>query len=251
MLLLAGIPVAGAVLAIAALVVVGPGSDPFGAGNEADDGILRAGIVDQLSLTAPNPEFRQEATDLLEENGYAVEYIAGEDVTVDLYRSLPERDYDLLILRVHSTAEVSRGEEDVTAVSLFTGEPYSRELYYDEQVDGRVGFAQYTEESDKLFGVTSKFVRSSMEGEFDDTVVLMMGCQGFINAEGAEAFASRGAKAFIGWDGLVSANHTDEATQTLLRYLVVQGQEPAEAIAQTMAAVGPDPDYDSQLVSRP
>jgi hypothetical protein len=222
-----------------------------GGGSENDDGVLRAGIVDQLSLTAPNPEFRQQATSLLEENGYTVEYIPGEDVTVDLYRSLPEQDYDLLILRVHSTAEVSRGEEDVTAVSLFTGEPYSKDLYYDEQVEGKIGFAQYTEESEKLFGVTSKFVRNSMKGKFDDTVVLMMGCQGFINAEGAEAFAARGAKAFIGWDGLVTASHTDEATQTLLSYLVAQELEPADAIAATMVDVGPDPDYKSQLVSRP
>jgi hypothetical protein len=234
------------------LLVSAPGRDFLSAGSDdRDDGVLRAGIVDQLSLTAPNLEFREEVTGLLENEGFVVDYIPGEDVTVDLYRSLPQRDYDLLILRVHSTAEVSRGEEDVTAVSLFTGQPYRSDLYRDEQLEGRIGFAQYTEESEKLFGITSRFVRESMQGQFDDTLVLMMGCQGFINAEGAEAFAARGARAFIGWDGLVSANHTDEATQTLLRYLIVQDQEPADAIARTMAEVGPDPDYQSQLVSRP
>jgi hypothetical protein len=250
LLLFAAVPLGAGVLALAAVLASPLGTDLLGGGG-GDDGVLRAGIVDQLSLTAPNPEFRQEATRMLENDGYTVEYVSGEDVTVDLYRSLPERDYDLLILRVHSTAEVSRGEEDVTAISLFTGEPYSRDLYYDEQLDGRVGFAQYTEESPKLFGVTSRFVRNSMKGKFDDTLVLMMGCQGFLNAEGAEAFEARGARAFIGWDGLVSATHTDEATQTLLRYLIVQDQEPADAIARTMTDVGPDPDYNSQLVSRP
>jgi hypothetical protein len=222
----------------------------FGAGDDSDD-VQRAAIVDQLSLTAPNQQFVDEATAFLEGNAYEVDYFSGEQITVDFYRRLPEGDYDLLLLRVHSTADVSRGEEDVTAVSLFTGQPYSRDLFYDEQLEGKVGFAQYTEESPKLFGITSEFVRESMKGEFDDTVVLMMGCQGFINSQGAEAFEAKGAQTFIGWDGLVSAQHTDEATMLLLRHLIEGEEAPADAIAQTMASVGPDPDYGSRLVSRP
>jgi hypothetical protein len=240
------------VAAVLAAVVLSPaGFGVFSIEGDRDDGALRAGIVDQLSLTAPNEAFREDATRLLENSGYEVEYFPGEEVTVDFYRVLPERDYDLLVLRVHSTAEVSRGEEDVTSVSLFTGQDYDRELYLEEQLEGRIGFAQYTEQSPKLFGITSEFVRESMKGDFDDTVVLMMGCQGFINAEGAEAFAEKGAKSFIGWDGLVSASHTDEATELLLRYLVQEEKEPAKAIELTMEAVGPDPDYGSQLVARP
>jgi hypothetical protein len=206
--------------------------------------------VDQLSLTAANPEFVNESRNLLETNGYEVDYFAGEDVTVDLYRSLPERDYDLVILRVHSTAIITRGEEDVTSVSLFTGQPYTRDLYDEEQLQGRVGFAQYTEDGPKYFGVTSDFIRNSMKGQFDDATIVMMGCQGFINDRGAEAFADKGARTFIGWDGLVSAKHTDEATRLLLRHLVAEGADPEDAVASTMADIGPDPDYGSRLVSK-
>lgn len=235
----------------AAVVTLALVAGPDLTGGNDSDGPRRAAIVDQLSLSSPNPEFVQESISLLESNNYEVDYFPGEEVTVELYRNLPKGNYDLLLLRVHSTAEVTRGEEDVTSVSLFTGEPYSRELYYDEQVDGRVGFAQYTAESPRLFGITSEFVRKSMEGNFDNAVVLMMGCQGFINAQGAEAFEEKGARAFIGWDGLVSAQHTDEATALLLRHLVEEKAEPSDAIAQTMASVGPDPDYGSRLVARP
>ena len=210
----------------------------------------RAVLVDQLSLTAENPSFVESTTDLLESNGYEVDYVPGTDVTVDLYRTLPKRNYDLVILRVHSTAEVSRGEEDVTSVSLFTGQPYSRDLYYQEQVQGRVGFAQYTEDGPMYFGVTSDFVRDSMEGQFNDALVIMMGCQGFINDRGAEAFAEKGARTFIGWDGLVSAQHTDEAVGDLLGRIVRDGDDPREAVAGTMLDVGPDPDFGSQLISR-
>lgn len=233
-------------------LLVSPAGEPVrGVIGDSGDGTRRAALVDQLSLTAANPRFVEDTTNLLESNGYEVDYFEGTDVTVDLYRTLPKRGYDLVVLRVHSTAEISRGEEDVTSVSLFTGQPYSRELYYEEQLQGRVGFAQYTGDGPKYFGVTSEFVRDSMEGKFNDALVIMMGCQGFLNDRGAEAFADKGASTFVGWDGLVSAKHTDEAVGALLRHIVADGADVEEAVAMTMLDVGPDPDFGSQLVSRP
>lgn len=236
---------------LTAVFVAGPGRSVIGLSSDPDDGQITAAIVDQLELTVPNPQFVSDVTALLEDNGYTVDYVPGEEVTVDLYRQLPKLDYDVIILRVHSTAEISRGSEDVTSVSLFTGEPYHEELYVDEQLSGAVGFAQYNEDSPRLFGVTAEFVRSYMEGSFDDTLILMMGCQGFINSEGASAFADKGARTFIGWDGLVSAQHTDDASRLLLRYLIDDGIAVRSAIDRTMAEVGPDPDFGSQLVARP
>jgi hypothetical protein len=171
---------------------------------------------------------------------------------VDYYRNLPAQDYELVILRTHSTVEVSRGEDSVGEVSLFTNEPYSEDLYYDEQVQGKIGFAQYTDEStEKYFGITSRFIRESMKGDFNDAVVVMMGCQGIENKEAADAFADRGARNFIGWDGLVSADHTDEATELLLQYMVGESATPREAAAHAMALVGPDPDFGSRLAVSP
>lgn len=239
-----------AAAAVAAVLLIPGGRGAVGL-SSGDDDALTAIIVDQLDLTVPNPEFVADVTELLERDGYSVDYVGGDDVTVDFYRTLPKGDYDLVILRVHSTAEVSRGDDSVTSVSLFTGQSYSETLYYEEQLRGAVGFAQYTEDSPKLFGVTAEFVRNDMEGRFDDTVVLMMGCQGFINAEGAEAFSEKGARTFIGWDGLVSADHTDEATRLLLRHLISDGAGSRDAVDLTMAEIGPDPDFGSQLVARP
>jgi hypothetical protein len=203
-------------------------------GGSGDDE-MRAGIVDQLSLTAPNPQFGEDARRILEERGYEVDYFPGEQVDVDLYRSLPERDYDILLLRTHSTAEVERGEESVQSVSLFTNEPYSRDLYYDEQLAGHLGFAYYEEDGPQFFGITADFIKNSMKGDFGDTIVFGMGCH----------------RTFIGWDGLVSADHTDRATLDLLQRMLANDDEPAEAVAMTMAQVGPDPDYGSVLVARP
>ena len=202
-----------AVLLLVAGLILSPAGEPVRGVFEGSGGPKRAAIVDQLSLTVANPQFIQETTDLLKSDGYEVDYYKGEDVTVDLYRTLPERDYDLVLLRVHSTAIVSRGEEDVTSVSLFTGQSYSRDLYYEEQLQGRVGFAQYTEDGPKFFGITSDFVRNSMKGTFDDTVVLMMGCRASSTTERGSSPQRRPHLHRLGRHGV--RRHTDDATELL------------------------------------
>jgi hypothetical protein len=211
----------------------------------------RAVIVDQLSASQPNSAFGENVRGILEGDGYVVDYYAGDQVTVDLYRSLPEGNYDLVILRTHSTAVVSRGEEEVQTVSLFTNEAYSEQAYREEQLKGRVGFAQYSEEGPKWFGVTTSFVKDSMKGNFDDALVIGMGCQGLVNDLAAEAFAAKGAKAFIGWDSNVSAEHTDKATERVLQLITSEGLTASEATAKTMSELGPDPYYGGSLVARP
>ena len=67
----------------------------------------------------------------------------------------------------------------------------------------------------------------------------------------AAAFAGRGAGAVVGWDATVSARHTDLATLSMLRYLLVDELPVQEAAAASMAEVGPDPFYDSVFLSYP
>ncbi len=217
-------------------------------GEGSPAGPKTAAIVDQLSLTQPNPEFVSSARSLLAEAGYLVDYFAGEQVTVDLYRSLPQRDYDMIILRVHAgiTTEVdaSSGERTETEyVSLFTGEPHTPGKYPDEELN-RLGRARYYEDADPLFGIGPDFITDSMEGRFDDTLIIMMGCDGLRSQRTAQAFLDKGAQAFVSWTQPVSASHTDATTQRLLERLLIEGQPTSEAVRQTAAEVGPDPAYE-------
>jgi hypothetical protein len=247
---LIGLAAAGiaAVLAVAvvALVIAGGGSD---AGT--DDGRKTAVIVDQLQLTAPNPEFVSNARGMLSEAGYTVDYVAGSDVTVDLYRTLPAKKYDLVILRVHAgiTTEVdaSSGERTGTEyVSLFTGEPYDDTKYPAEQLN-RLGKARYDETSDPLFGIGPEFVSKSMDGDFGGATVVMMGCDGLRSQTTAEAFLDRGASSFVSWTKPVSSTHTDEATEKLLQHLLVEGMQIEDAVETTAGELGPDPSYEGEL----
>ena len=222
-----------------------------GDNSAANDGVKRAVIVDQLSLTQPNPDFIAETRSTLTAAGYEVDYFSGEEVTVETYRSLPDRGYDLVLLRVHAgiTTEVNRttGERTGTEyVSLFTGEAYDEEKSAAGRVLG-LGSARYNRNSDPLFAIGPSFVDDSMEGDFGGALIIMMGCDGLRSQRTAEAFLDRGASAFVSWTKPISASHTDMATEALLQRLLVDGLPVEDAVAQTAEEVGPDPVYKGEL----
>ena len=209
-----------------------------------------AAIVDQLALTQPNPAFAEAATSTLEQAGYVVDYYPGEQVTVDFYRSLPAKPYDLIILRVHSG--LARDEGEPTGyVSLFTGEPFSDTKHYEDAEAGRLARARYYDDSPEYFSIVPDFIESSMAGRFEGTTIIIMGCDGLTTDTAAQAFVHKGAKAVVGWSGRVSAAHTDKATERLLRHLLIDRLSTRDAVARTMGEVGPDPEYNSTYLVYP
>ena len=206
----------------------------------------RAAIVDHLALTQPNTAFAEAATDLLERAGYAIDYYPGEEVTVEFYRQLPTLGHELIILRVHS-ALGRVGDRLADWVTLFTSDSYDKTRFRTDQTKQRLSMVSYYEDGPQYFGIMPGFIKSSMKGNFPDTTIVIMGCDGLKSDTIAEAFVEKGAKAVVAWDGLVSSNHTDAATERLLQLLLIDGLTLQEAVAQTMAELGPDPSYDSVL----
>jgi len=249
-----------ALTALAVFLVLGAGS--------AEHPPLRAAIVDQLSSRNPNPSFVETATATLEEAGYTVDYYPGDAATVESYRYLPTHDYDLVILRAHSAvpqkdlalptdvdpAIIERLMRKIgDDVLLFTSEPYDETAYIDEQKALRLFPVVYAGDpmSDTYFAVASSFVQSSMRGQFDHTTVILMGCSSLASEKTAAAFVDRGAGAVIGWTDMVSAEHTDTATERLLQHLVIDKLDAQEAVSRTSAEVGSDPSYGSTLAVYP
>jgi len=200
---------------------------------------LKAAIVDQLSLTAPNETFTQTAAAILTQAGYTVDYYPGEKVTVDFYRNLPTYSYRLIVLRVHST---------LTYGQLFTSETYSTSRYVLEQLNAQIiKVSFYSDTPPYYFGISPYFIEKGMSGNFNNATIIMMGCNGLKNPLMASEFIRRGAKACIGWSESVRASHTDQATATLLQHLIMETQAIKQAVENTMKEVGPDPAYNSQL----
>ena len=222
----------------------------------------KVAIVDQLSFLPgqSNPTFVDACKNILKEGGLTWAYHKGEEVTVNFYRKLPSCGSSLIILRVHSA--IMRNETGIISLlGLFTSERYSdatARKYKDDVLNDRLVKAFFTEGGEEYFGIVPKFVEESMKGEFKDTIIIMMGCEGlgYVNentgarvayTDMAEAFVKKGAKVYIGWDGPISINHTDQATVQLLQSLILEKQTIKEAVEEVDA----DPDYKRELKFHP
>jgi hypothetical protein len=222
---------------------------------------LNVVIVDQLATTDPNPAFVSDATTELELAGYEVDYVPADDVTVDFYRNLGNHGYELIILRSHSSGSLqvnvtrvnSRSPETSTrtlhTVQLFTNDPYSADKYVNNQLALDLSRVRYEpgRKEGLYFGITPGFVASAMHGSLRGSVVLLMGCDGLSSNDLAEAFIGRGADSFVGWNGQVTARHTDEASLALLRHLARDEMDVERAVAATNEEYGPDAAFGSSL----
>ncbi len=213
----------------------------------------RAAIIDELAVTDPNPALIKQATDLLTQDGYVVDHFPTDKVTVDLYRDLPSRGYRYIIIRSHSYG--NRVSTDSTIqlnfVGVFTSEGYSPKKHVAEQRGRLLDVAFFPERQGRYFGINQDFVQTAMRGRFDGTTVILTGCSGLSSDGLARAFIEKGAATFVSWDREVSAAHTDAATQRLLQHLLADRLDSTQAVAKTMAEVGPDPAFHSRLLAYP
>ena len=234
-------------LLILALLIVWLVSLP--ACNQADDlstDSLKAAIVDQLYSLQPNPAFIQQTTQELEDYGFEVDVYQGDEVTVNFYRELPSYGYDLIIFRAHSGL-LGREGEIIKKTCLFSNEPYSQTRHVTEQLTEQLAMARISEHYPWVFAIGSKFVTQSMEEKFDNTVIIMMGCSCLYLEDLATAFIDQGASTYLGWDAAVGLDYVDKATPILITNLCTKRMTIKEAVYETMAEVGADPDYHACL----
>ncbi|RME46867.1 MAG: hypothetical protein D6791_07235 [Chloroflexi bacterium] len=207
-----------------------------------------AAIVDQVALSQPNPYFTEQALSYLAQAGFDVDVYEGEDITVEFYRTLPTRGYDLILFRTHSTNDFLDPAPPGKPVYLYTGERHNRNRYTYLQLTQQImaGRVLYEEDAPALFIVGPKFVRQTMEGRFNDTLIIIGGCDSLSTSDLAQALIERGASAVVGWNGLVDSSHNDRALLHLLRLLTVEGLTLEAAIARTRLEIGPDPTFRSE-----
>ena len=207
----------------------------------------KAAIIDQLYMLQPNQAFLDQVSGELEAYGFEVNLYQGDEVTVDLYQKLPSLGYQLIVFRAHSGFLVTPEGEQVYITWFFTSEPYSTSEHLIGQVTGQLAKARISENHPWVFAVGSKFVLESMEGDFNNTVIIMMGCNALEVVDLSLAFTEKGASTYLGWDYNVSLEYVDEATISLIQNLCTEGLTIEEAVAKVMADKGADPYYDAVL----
>jgi hypothetical protein len=224
-------------------------SPPDHAGNAT------AAIIDQLSNLQENEDFVTEVTKELEDYGFEMNLYQGDEITVEFYRQLPTQGYKLIIFRAHSGLLVQNGEV-IQRTVVFTNEEYGRSEHIREQLLGQLVMGTACEGCyPVMFGITPEFISTeiltgkitSMEGRFDDTVVIMMGCSGIVLPDLAKAFVDKGASVYLAWDDSVNLYYVDEATAYLMRQLCSGNLSIKEAVDSTMAAIGTDLEYGAEL----
>jgi len=239
----AWLAIALGIVAIIAFVRTFPISGPAGS---SQSGESKAAIIDQLYSLQPNEDFISEVTQQLEAYGFAVDIYQGDDVSVDLYRQLPSYAYDLIIFRAHSGLLGSNGKI-IRRTCVFTNEPYSQTRHVAEQLGDQLAKARIDENHPWVFAIGDKFVTQSMEGQFGNTVVVMMGCSCLYLDDLAQAFIDKGASAYIAWDATVELDYVDKATVSLIKNLCSRNFTLEKAVDLTMATEGSDPKYHAVL----
>jgi len=231
------------IVAIVAFARTYSSSEPV---NPNTSGQSTAAIIDQLSAFGhPNQEFIEEITGDLQSYGFRVDLYQGDEVTVDLYRSLPKQGYKLIIFRAHSGLVQAEGQPLKT--SLFTNERYSQTKYVKEQLNGELLEARVDEGDPFYFAIDSKFITESMKGNFNSTFIIVNGCSCLYLDDLAQAFINKGASSYLAWNRTVDVDYVDRATAYLIRQLCTDKVTIEKAVTSTMNVIGPDPKYKAVL----
>ena len=241
----------GLSVALAAFVVGLSGLIALGACSSPSPGLgAKAAIIDQLHDLQPNGAFVSEVTQQLNALGLEVDIYQSDEVTVDFYQKLPSHGYKLILFRVHSGLLTKEGEM-AEGTWLFTSEPHNPLKYTEERLAGRIVKAQTYEQQPRVFAVGSDFITQNTEGQFDNAVIIMMGCFSLYLDDLAQAFVKKGANTCLGWNGNLSLDYVDKATVKLINNLCHEEMTFKRAIEKVMADMGPSPVYYAELVCYP
>jgi len=195
----------------------------------------KAAIIDQLnsSMLSPtshyeNVTFINATRDLLYNRFSAVDYYS-DNATIEQYRRLSAEGYKLIVWRAHSALDNSS-----MFVAISTSEVYdpSSNEYSDYLESGQATLCKIAGDPKSYVAVTPRFIREAMIGKFEDTVLILMSCNGLKEGydDTAKAFQEKGVRALISWDGWVDSLVNDNAIDLFLQHLITENDTIKQAV---------------------
>jgi hypothetical protein len=208
-------------------------------------GTPKAAIIDQLGSTKldeavrdVNQTFIEATEELLYERFSVLDYYS-DNATVEQYKQLASAGYKLIIWRAHTALDLNSSYIAISTTDKIDStdlDQYMENGQYDQYLEnGQLTFCNITGDPQSLyFSITPKFIEQVMTGTFQDTVIILMGCNGLQPGylETAQALEAKGAKVIISWDNWVSASDNDYGTSILLHYLIDENDTVGEAVSQ-------------------
>ena len=239
------------IIIVAAISYFAMGSDNFSFSKP------KAAIIDMLYSKLPNVDFEKTAIKDLQDAGYQVDVYKTSNSTVELYKKLPSMNYKYIVFRTHG---LHHGDIEPSA-SIFSGEVYTLNKYFNEQMSGEVGKAVTLTHAEIIarggwaglnnqtyFTIGSKFVDNSMVGKFPDSVILIAGCDALSNDDLAKSLVAKGASDVIGWNNLVAADDNDKMILKVLTEITENKQTPENATKIVMANFTSKSSFGGKLV---
>jgi len=194
--------------------------------------IPKAAIIDQLgssrlaeAIRDENQTFLDAAKELLYKRFSVIDFYSA-NATVEQYKQLASAGYKLILWRAHSALDLNSNY-----IAISTTDKYGT-INYDQYLEnGQLTVCNIT--GYYYFGITPKFIEV-MPGTFQDTVIVLMSCnglkQGYLKT--AQAFEAKGAKVLISWDDWVSPSDNDNGASLLLRYLIDENDNVSVAVGK-------------------
>lgn len=194
--------------------------------------IPKAAIIDQLgssrlaeAIRDENQTFLDAAKELLYKRFSVIDFYSA-NATVEQYKQLASAGYKLILWRAHSALDLNSNY-----IAISTTDKYGT-INYDQYLEnGQLTVCNIT--GYYYFGITPKFIEV-MPGTFQDTVIVLMSCnglkQGYLKT--AQAFEAKGAKVLISWDDWVSPSDNDNGASLLLQYLIDENDTVSMAVGK-------------------
>jgi hypothetical protein len=225
--------VATVIILVAAIVSLQP---YFGG-----QGTPKAAIIDQLGSSRLDEAIRDENQTFLDTareqlyKRFSVVDSYSDNATVEQYKQLASKGYKLILWRAHSALDLNS-----TYIAISATDKYGS-VNYDQYVEnGQLTVCNIT--GYYYFGITPKFIDELMTGTFQDTVIILMSCNGLKQdyLKTAQAFEAKGAKVVISWDGWVSPLDNDNGISLLLQHLIGENDTVDEAVGNISQVFSPE-----------
>lgn len=188
-------------------------------------GSPKAAIIDELgssmldqAIRDENQTFLDTAKGLLYERFSVIDFYS-DNATVEQYKHLASRGYKLIVWRAHSALDL---DSKYIAISTTDKEGSINTNEYLRNGQQTLTLCNITGDPTLYYGITPMFIEEVMPGAFQDTVIVLMSCNGLKQSylKTAQAFQAKGAKVVISWDGWVSSSNNDIGGTLLLQRLI-------------------------------
>lgn len=206
----------------------------------------KAGVLDPLYDDWPPKSTPDDIRALLDGAGYDVEFVSGDDVNLNFFSGLDEKQYGVIFIRTHGGMLHAEGDYRLHVMAR----PFFDEYPPDSGFDGVRVFYVNTKWGPKYaYAFNNEFVFKYMSAnKFPDSIFHLLVCHGgdpSAKDDMINTFLQRGIGCYTGWTKTASSKYGDPAAVQFFEVLCDTSGSPSDiedAIDEiTAAGRSPDP----------